>query len=173
MSASPACCSPFAWPAKPRNSSLTISCACSAHCPDHCGRPSPSITAPSSPVTWHCAASRSTPSSAIPIRPGRRAASKTRSAECAGSCHAKLTSQPSPQAASRSSSLTTTTPPASALTSGLQPKSSAKCCTSSVNPPPRLRGDDQERLVPGLRVRGSRQNETHCRYPSAAISRVA
>ena len=49
-----------------------------------CARPSPSTTAPSSPSTTSSPTARpSEPSSAIPTAPGRRAASKTPSADCA------------------------------------------------------------------------------------------
>ena len=93
-------------------------------------------------ATAHCIGCRSQPSSAIATLPGKRAASRTQSAGCAASCHARPTSPRSPTSAFGRSSQLTTTLRANALTSEHPPRPSPKCCTSNVNPPPRLRGDD-------------------------------
>ena len=65
-----------------------------------CARPSPSTMAPSSPVIIGCTTSPSRPSSAIPTPPGRRAASRTPSADCAASSPERPISLPSPTNAS-------------------------------------------------------------------------
>jgi IS30 family transposase len=120
----------------------TTSSGCSASCPNDCARPSHSTTAPSSPAIIACTAWRSTPSSATPTRHGKRAASRTPSDACAASCPAKPISQRSQTADSVAWSPLTTTPLANALTSAPRLRPLLKRCTSNVNPPPRLRGDD-------------------------------
>jgi IS30 family transposase len=74
----------------------------SAACPSRCGRPSPSITAPSSPAIAPCTAWRSRLSSATPMRPGKRAASRMPSAGCGALSPAKPISRCSQIAASES-----------------------------------------------------------------------
>jgi hypothetical protein len=142
MSAPRASCSPSASPARSRAASPVISFACSRAFPTACARPSPSTTAPSSPVTWPCTTSRSRLSSATLTRLGRRAASRTRSAGCGASFPARPILPPCQAAASAGSSPPTTTRPANALTSGPRQRPFPKCCTSSVNPPPGFRQDD-------------------------------
>ena len=111
--------------------------------PPDCAEPSPSTTAPSSHATPACTASICKPSSATPTPPGRKAASKTPSAECDASSPAKPTSPPSQTATSPRSCKPTTQRPENASTSKHPPSySSNTCCTSNVNPPPRLRGND-------------------------------
>src|SRR5256885_3230082 len=84
--------------------------------PQPCARASPSIMEPSSPATTTCTGTTSPPSSAIPTRPGRKAASKTPSDACAEPCRAKPTSPGSPPSISSNASRPTTTPRANALT---------------------------------------------------------
>ncbi len=145
MSARRACCSAFASPARLRAASPVISYASSPTCHSSCARPSPSTTAPSSPVIWRCIVSRSRPSSAILTHPGRRAASRTPSEECVASSPARPTWRPCPPPGSENASLPTTTPRANALTTEpLRSPLPVNCCTSSVNPPPGFRQDDSE-----------------------------
>ena len=108
-------------------------------------RPSPSITAPSSPATSRSIAWRSTPSSVILTRPGKKAASRTPSDECAALSRAKPTSPRSQPAVFAALSPPTITPRANVLTSEHRLSFSPKCCTSSVNRPPCVRRDDGER----------------------------
>src|SRR5262249_29669787 len=97
-----------------------------------------------------CKASRSRRSSAIPTRPGKKAASRTPSAACGASSRATPTSTSCRPAASASPSPPTTIPRANALTSGPRQRSLLlKCCTSSVNPPPGFRLDDDVGKVAG------------------------
>src|ERR1700749_2898351 len=119
-----------------------ISSICSPVYRNRSARPSPSTTVPSSPATSRCAAWRSTPSFAILMRLGRKAASRMQSGECAASCLARPTLRRSRAADSATSWPPTTTLRVNALTSEPQLRPLPKCCTSSVNPPPRFRGDD-------------------------------
>src|ERR1700744_2803945 len=130
-----------------------ISSICSPVYRNRSARPSPSTTVPSSPATSRCAAWRSTPSFAILMRLGRKAASRMQSGECAASCPARPTLRRSRAADSATSWPPTTTLRVNALTSEPQLRPLPKCCTSSVNPPPRVRGDDGK-LLPeiGLQI---------------------
>src|SRR5271167_4247728 len=79
----------------------------------------------------------SEPSSAILTVPGKRAASRTRSAECDGLCLEKPTSQISAQPISWPASWPTITLLENASASYLLQKLLPNCCTSNVNPHPR------------------------------------
>jgi len=140
---------------RPPKASHVIFSACLRRCRSSAAAPSPSTTAPSSPATRHCMPWPSKPTSVIPIRPGRRAASRTPLAACAATCRARPTSRRSRTDASTRSSAPTTPPRASALTSGPRLKPSPKCCTSNVNPPPRLRGDERSAFYPTRSNTGS------------------
>jgi IS30 family transposase len=117
-------------------------------CRRRCVRPSPSTTAPSSPAIACCMTWRSRPSSAIPMRPGRRAASRMPSDVCVASFPAKPISQRFQIDVSAASSPPITIPHENALTSKPLPRPSPKRCTSSVNPPPCVRRDDGLGLTP-------------------------
>src|SRR3990172_13244767 len=100
--------------------------------------------APSSPATTGCTASDSRPSFATLIRPGRKAVSKTLSAECDDACREKQTSLPLTRKTFLKPCRPTTRHPENALTTKPRPRSfSSTCCTSNVNPPPGLRRDDE------------------------------
>ena len=89
-------------------------------------------------TTW---ASR--PSSATPMRLGRREAWSTRSADCGASCPARRIWRRSRRRSLRSCSSRTTIRRASASAGKPQPRSSTnRCCTSNVNAPSRFRGND-------------------------------
>src|SRR5215210_1504363 len=102
---------------------------------------------PNSPAIVRCTASRSTPSSATRTRRGKRAVLKTPLEGCAALFPARPISPHSRTAASVISSPSITTLHENALTSKPPPRLSAKCCTSSVNPPPCFRRDDNERFA--------------------------
>ena len=127
---------------KAARGSHAISSDCLAPCRSSCAGPLPSTTAPSLPGIPPCIACRSQPSSVIATRPGKRAASRTPSAACDASCHARPISPPCLTSAFARSSPPTTARHANALTSGHPQRPSPNCCTSNVNSPPRLRGDD-------------------------------
>src|SRR4029450_9240726 len=121
--------------------------------------------ATSSPVIVCFPASPSKLSSAIPTPPGRRGASKMPSVVCAASSRARPTSQPFRIAASTPSCAPTTTPRENALTSKHRQRCSTNCCTSNVNPPPRFRGDDNNKETSGAsqEPRGPHQRAPHVR----------
>ena len=114
--------------------------------PQHLRATSPSTTAPSSRVITSSPSSASTPSSVIPDRPGRRAASRTPSAGSADTCPEPPISLESPRAACAGSSTATTTPHANASASEHQPRSSR---LSNVNPVLHLKRDSTPRLSSG------------------------
>jgi len=99
--------------------------------------------APSSPVTRTSIPSASPPSSAIRMRPGKKAASRTPSAACAAPgperpIWPRSTTMPSPRPCSP-----TTIPLENALTGKHQPRPSLNtCCTSNENPHSGFRRDD-------------------------------
>ena len=115
--------------------------------------------APSSRATTSSTPSVSPPSSAIPTPPGRKAASRTPSAECGASCQERPISPASMTGSSATSSSATTTRHGSASAGKPQPRpSQTTCCTSNENPHPRLRGDDP---VGGKARCGSPAIQTH------------
>src|ERR1700731_896295 len=138
------CCSPdmvkgclFCTNGKPASASFSIrsiekpflplgpSLASSANFHRRCVKPSASTTEPSSPsITGFTKPSVSRPSSAIPIVPGKKAASKTPSGAYDVRCPAKLTSTSSRQPPSSGSFSVSTTPHANAWTSRPQPRHS-------------------------------------------------
>ena len=133
---------------EPPSGSRATSSGYSGRCPRSCARLSPSTMAVSSPDIAGCTSSRSAPTSATPIPPGRRAPSRTQSGACAASFLGRPILQPCRPGSSKNSSAPTTTHLESVLTSGPQPKPSLKCCTSSVNPPPRFRGNERKIQLP-------------------------
>jgi len=143
----------------------SISFGCLPRCRNSCARPSPSTTAASSPAIASYTSSRSAPTSVTRTHPGRRVVSRTQSADCVAFFLARPISRPCRMSISERQSAPTTTPRASALTSGPRPKPSLKCCTSSVNPPPRFRGDERTVLVTGTARR--------CRSTLAQARRAA
>ncbi len=75
--------------------------------------------------------------------PGKKAASKMRSADFGDPCHGRPTSQLSLSKTCGGSHDAITRPQDNVLTSGLPLRSSLNtCCTSNVNPPSHLRGND-------------------------------
>ena len=120
---------------KAARGSHAISSDCLAPCRSSCAGPLPSTTAPSLPGIPPCIACRSQPSSVIATRPGKRAASRTPSAACDASCHARPISPPCLTSAFARSSPPTTARHANALTSGHPQRPSPNCCTSNVNSP--------------------------------------
>jgi IS30 family transposase len=109
----------------------------------------------SSPAIARCTIWRSPPSSAGLTLLGRKAASRMPSDGCVALFPARPISRPSQLAASVVSSPPTTIPRENALTSKPPPRPSPKRCTSSVNPPPGLRRDD-ERVRIGFPSHASR-----------------
>ena len=102
--------------------------------------------------------SASKPSSAIPTRPGRKAASKTPRPIAPVSAAQNRSRHHLAASTSTDCSAPTTLPPESALTSEPQPRSSSSnCCTSNVNPPLRHQRHDAFRARPhGQRDRRDR-----------------
>src|ERR1035438_6479801 len=132
-------------PAKPRHLPQSNSRHGSGFCHPDCEKPSPSTTEPSSPSTTNLhSSSASRPSSAILIAPGKKAESKTPSDACDDRCREKLISLPSIQKHSTPASQPITIHRENASASDHQQRSSQNCCTSNVNPPARLRGNDEE-----------------------------
>src|SRR5271163_3753552 len=130
-------------PARPPTRPPVNSAPGSPPCRASCAAPSPSITEPSLlSIISSTTNSQSEPSSAILTVPGKRAASRTRSAECDGLCLEKPTSQISAQPISWPASWPTITLLENASASYLLQKLLPNCCTSNVNPHPRCARDD-------------------------------
>ena len=116
--------SPRSWP------------SCWLLCPPHGGKPSPSITAPSSPGITTSIPSASRRFSVIRMRPGKRAGSKMPSGACAGPCPARPTWPPSRRSTLHAWSKRTIIPPGNVSAIRRPPRFlETICCTSNVNPP--------------------------------------
>ena len=90
--------------------------------------------------------SASKPSSVRPTHLGKRAASKTPSAACAGPCRARPTWRPSRTSTLRASSRYTIIRLGNVSAIRPPPRFlETICCTSNVNPHPRVRKDDRKR----------------------------
>ena len=94
--------------------------------------------------TTNCMFSTSRPSSATPIRHGKKAESKMQSAVCAELSPEKLTWPPLPTIASSNSYKHTTIRLENVWTFEPRPNySGTDCCTSNVNPPSGVRRNDE------------------------------
>ncbi len=92
--------------------------------------------------------SASRPSSVRPTRPGKKAASRTPSAACAGPCRARPTWRPSRMSTLRAWSRYTIIPRGNVSAIRPQPRFLGTiCCTSNVNPPSCFRRNDSSGCV--------------------------
>src|SRR4030095_3149782 len=108
--------------------------------------PSPSITAPSSPITTDSINYRCAPSSVILMHPGKRAVLKTPSDECVEDCLGKPTWPRYPITVCLVWFAPIITLRESVLTTKLRQRFSAiNCCTCNVNSPAGLRRNDDTR----------------------------
>ena len=131
-------------PGKPPRRSPTPSPPSSRPCPPPGAKRSPSITGRSLRGMTPSMLSASKPSSVRPTHLGKRAASKTPSAACAGPCPARPTWRPSRTSTLRASSRYTIIRLGNVSAIRPPPRFlETTCCTSNVNPHPRVRKDDR------------------------------
>ena len=122
-------------------------------CPPRGAKRSPSITGRSLRGMTPSMLSASRPSSVRPTRPGKRAASRTPSAACAGPCRARPTWRPSRRSTLHASSRHIIILRENASAIRPQPRFlGTTCCTSNVNPPPHKQKHESALSIKAIRV---------------------